>query len=456
MNGNFKLIFSILLLCISTLVKAEPLTYQQAVVKLNTLLADKDYQQAFALADELTYEHGGLPEFDLLSGFAAYGLGRYQEAVFAFERVLAEKPDSYIARFYLARTYKKLNNLAAAIKESESLLESNLPEQQRELVQDFKSSLELEVNDRARSWGHSIAVGLVVDSNVNSGTDEGSTYFRNPQQQDQVIQVALTESSRERRDTGYHVNYQAYYNHILNQNQKFKASIALGHHDYMEFSEYQRNPLNFDLTFTQSWAIGDVSLSAYTRPLLIEEQDYRTETGTNLSWKHSVTRSARVSANVSYAKVTKDQFHDLGPELNQDFKRTRLSASYMFSDSLVHGISTHWYQDVSDNASYRYNDKDVFGAMYQLSWPIDNTLLLSSYLLIEKHEYQATHPWATNADNDNISRDDTMTTLSSQLRFDMSEQVDLKLHLTLQNKSSNLPLYSFNRTEMGLTWLYKL
>ena len=95
MNGNFKLIFVILFVAISMGVKAESLTYEQAVQKLNQLLAEKNYQKAYELADEQTFEHGGLPEFDILAGFAAFGSEHFQEAAFAFERVVLEQSDSF-------------------------------------------------------------------------------------------------------------------------------------------------------------------------------------------------------------------------------------------------------------------------------------------------------------------------------------------------------------------------
>lgn len=450
MNGKCRLILALVFIGISIGVKAESLTYQQAVQKLNQLLAEKNYQLAYQVADEQTFEHGGLPEFDLLAGFAAFGSEHYQEAAFAFERVALEQPDSFLARFYLAQTYQKMNNLAAALNELKLLLSKPLPNEQKNRVESLISRYESVLAAKQQRWGHSFSMGVAYDSNVNSGTSEETTFFRNPLQQNQVFQILLTEGSRKSADWGYNFNYSGFYQYQINQNQKARADVSIAHFGFQELNQYRRNPFNFSFTFEQALAEGRVNGTVFTRPLRIEGQDYRTENGISALWQHNLSKYSSLLTAASHSKVEKDQVSE------QDFKRTKLAATYTLVNRFIHGVTAHWYQDVSENSIYQYNDKDVMGLMYQVSMPFGSNALLSNFIMVEKHKYQAAHPWATNEYNSQITRDETLTTVTSQLSYKTSEQTSLKVHLTLQGKSSNLPMFSFNRAELGVNWHYKL
>ena len=81
MNRFFTLLLTTLLFVSST-AYAKAMSYPDVIKQLNDLLTNKQYAAAFQLSDEYTYEYGGTPEFDLLSGFSAYGDQKYQEAVF--------------------------------------------------------------------------------------------------------------------------------------------------------------------------------------------------------------------------------------------------------------------------------------------------------------------------------------------------------------------------------------
>ena len=450
MNRTLKLALCFLAISANE-VNAESLSYQQAVAKLNQLLAEKQFELAYQVADDLTFDHAGLPEFDLLAGFAAYGSERYQEAVFAFERVVLERPNSYLAHYYLAQTYRKLENLPAAIKELEKLLLRPLLEDQREKAQKLKSRIERQLINRKRTWGHHVSAGLFYDSNVNSGADEVDSYFRSPSNPDVIIPIAdLTASSSETRDIGYQFGYRAFYQQPISQYQLFKADIGLSHVDFIDHNEYRRNPLNFSLSYEHQLSRAKASAGIYTRPLLVEGQDYRVETGTQFNWQQNLSKQTGLIAGLSYAQVTKDENGD------QDFSRIRGNASYFYRSQIIQAASVHFYQDVSDNDYFKFNDKDVFGAMYQVTWPISDVLLLNSNVLYEQHSYQGAHPWATDSSNSVLTRDETLTMLSSQLAFRSSEKITLKLNISIQNKTSNISLFEFNRTELGATWQYEL
>jgi tetratricopeptide (TPR) repeat protein len=413
--------------------------YPEVIKKLNTLLSNKEYDSAFELSDEYTFEYGGLPEFDLLSGFAAYGNRQYQEAVFAFERVTTEVPNSYLARFYLAHTYQKLDNLPAAISELNRLLKRPLLDNQRENATKLLTRINRTLINKGKSWSHSMSGMMAFDSNINRGTEEEQIFI--PQINDYIL---LFDSSRKTRDLTYSLSYQANYKHPISQNQWLKINFAANYVDYLEFNEYQRNMFNLDLAYAQESKIGTLSVSGFVRPLWLDGAHYRTETGASTSWQKEISKSSGIMSSLSSSLINNEI------NSNLDLSRTRVSLSYLFKAAQIHTLMTHWQQDVSDNSEYNYNDKDVLGVMYQLTWPITDSIISNNSFMIEQHKYIGIHPIAS------VKRDEVLSMFSSQLIFNSTDKLGLKLHLNIQDKNSNAKAFSYDRVEIGASWQYQL
>lgn len=438
MNRILPFLLSICL-CISFTSYAKVMPYSEVIKKLNTLLSNKQYSSAFELSDEYTFEYGGLPEFDLLSGFAAYGNRNYQEAVFAFERVTTEVPNSYLARFYLAQTYQKLDNLLAAKSELNRLLKRPLLDNQRENTTKLLTRINQTLINKEKSWSHSISGMMAFDSNINSGTEEEEIFF--PQINDYI---QLFDSSRKTRDLTYSLSYQANYKHPISQNQWLKINFGANYIDYLEFNEYQRNMFNLDLAYAQESNIGTLSLSGFIRPLWLDGDHYRTETGARSNWQKDISKNSGVMSSISYSTINNEVNSDLG------LSRIRASFSYSYKAAQIQTLVAHWQQDVSDDSQYIYNDKDVFGITYQLTWPITDSIISNNLFMVEQHKYIGIHPIAS------VKRNEIVSMLSSQLMFSSTDKLNLNLHLNIQEKNSNANLFSYDRVEIGARWQYEL
>ncbi|WP_341205591.1 surface lipoprotein assembly modifier [uncultured Psychrosphaera sp.] len=437
MSRIFTFLISLLLI-LSFTTYAKVMPYPDVIKQLNVLLTNKQYAQAYQLSDEYTFEYGGLPEFDLLSGFSAYGHKQYQEAVFAFERVVIEVPNSYLARFYLAQTYQKLDNLQAAVAELNRLLKRPLLDNQRDSATKLLNRINKTILNKNKTWGHFISGMMAFDDNINSGTAEEQIFIPN------LGEIQLFDNSRQTRDLTYSFNYKANYQHPISQNQWLKVNIGANYVDYLEFNEYQRHMVNFDLAYAQKSKVGTLSVSGFARPLWLNGTHYRTEAGASSNWQSELSKSSGIMSSLSYSVIS----NELNSEL--DLSRTKLSVSYLLKSSQVHTIMAHWQQDVSDDSRYVFNDKDVIGAMYQLTWPITDSVISNNSFMVEQHTYKGVHPLFLQ------ERDETMSMFSSQLMFNSTDRLNLKLHLNVQNKSSNIKLYSYDRVELGASWQYEL
>ena len=95
---------------------------------LDVLMKRNQFPQAFELADRLVEEFEGDPDFDFKYGMAAIETQHYDQALFAFERLVIGFPDQPRYRLELARTHFYLRNLIRAEIEFHKVLKQKPPE----------------------------------------------------------------------------------------------------------------------------------------------------------------------------------------------------------------------------------------------------------------------------------------------------------------------------------------
>lgn len=99
-------LFILLSAAVSPLFAAAQNTEQQKAEFIQLVKAGQ-LDQAYQLAEALEMELAGDPDFDMAYGRIALHVGQNDRAVFALERVVAEKPQWQQARFTLAQAYYK-------------------------------------------------------------------------------------------------------------------------------------------------------------------------------------------------------------------------------------------------------------------------------------------------------------------------------------------------------------
>ncbi len=131
--------------------------------------------RAWELLSPLNDQRAGDPEYDYLLGLSALDTGRYTEAIFALERVLAVDPDYSQARAELARAYFALNELDNAKQEFDRVLrDDEVPDEARDSIGSFLSAIEEAQSDQQSSFEKYISLSLGSDDNVNTGPAEAS------------------------------------------------------------------------------------------------------------------------------------------------------------------------------------------------------------------------------------------------------------------------------------------
>lgn len=451
---RLAVVFVIFLLPLANKARSEILPYPDVLDELNYLLTNKDYESAYQTAELFAFDYGGEADFDLLLGFAAYGSQRFQEAVFAFERVSVLKPKVFIGRFFLAQSYNKLGNYAAALTELEKLSKLNLTTPQEDKIASLTTVINRNSLSRKKVWYHIVGANLSFDSNINSGTDQDSILIPD------LGEIVLFDSAKATSDTGYNMSYMGGYQHPIDQNQAIKVDVTASHNGYLQNNQFQRQQLSLNLALVQDWSFGQLSYSGFTRPLWLEQDVktdtiddlttepkrevslYRVETGAGIGFKQKINKlvNYRVGANMSFIS------NQINPEL--DFGRVKLAASVQYKTKILHTFSLHFTKDSASDSDYGYNDKSTIGLIYQITLPVMDKLMSSSYVMYESHTYDLSHPIFKEV------RSESIVAASSQLNYQYSEHQQFKLQLNIQQKDSNVELFNFNRVETVMGWQY--
>ena len=143
---------------------------QQFLADAESLLATGQSNAAFALLSTREAELAGNPFFDYLLGVAALDSGRHGEAIFSLRRSLAVAPEYSGARMELARAYFDSGNTGLARPLFVHLLDERPPTAVRTIINDYIAAIDSQPTAPKSSLRYSLDVAGGYDDNANGST----------------------------------------------------------------------------------------------------------------------------------------------------------------------------------------------------------------------------------------------------------------------------------------------
>ncbi len=137
-----------------------------AIERARSLLAAGNAKQAFEVLAPLERQLSGQPEFDYLLGVAALDSGRIEDAVVAFERVLAVMPQHAGAQMDLARAYYAAGSFDLAEAAFLKLQASHPPPAAQQAIGRYLSAIQARKQQTRAGWAGFGEAGLGYDSNI--------------------------------------------------------------------------------------------------------------------------------------------------------------------------------------------------------------------------------------------------------------------------------------------------
>lgn len=421
-------------------------SYQTDLEKLKNYLDEKQYTQAYEYSELLADDLAGDLTFDFMAGVAAFGAEKYQAAIFAFERVVILDPRSYNGRYYLALSYKKVDNLHGAIIEFEALLatpstEKSFTDHQRTNVVTQLKSLKRQLNDRNRSWSHEISLGVGSDNNINSGSSEDAITLP-----DGTL-IPLFDTSKATSDNTYQARYALNYKHPISQYQKLLVDFVIQNKHYFSHHEYNRQMLSFALKYEHQLANNSTwHLGASTAPLWFSSEKYRTQNALNLGWKKSISTASDFGFNAIAAKVKHFVYQDL------NFERYQVNAFYRFQSEFQHLFLLNVFQD-KNKRGFNHNNRKAIGFSYIVGYPIHENFTGNTLIKIEKQNYDEPNPLF------GVYSDSVLSAIATEIAYSGFDNQIIKLQLSFQDKYLDsdvaaMKIYEYSRLEANLTWKY--
>lgn len=128
------------------------------ITKLQELIKQQNYAEAYQLASQHIDELEGDAEFDFLYGLSALQSGELQAALFSFERLSASYPQVQRYRLELARSYFYLGNLDEAKQQFNKVLASNPPDAVKNNIEKFLANIENQRQAIQSQWRASVTL----------------------------------------------------------------------------------------------------------------------------------------------------------------------------------------------------------------------------------------------------------------------------------------------------------
>lgn len=411
----------------------------QALLRFFKQVQNKQFDEAFITSETLIEEHGGDPQFDYLLGQAAYYSQRYQEAVFAFERVMFTQPDHIRARLLLAFSYYKVKNYGAASVELNWLLNHSKSLSESEVAQITRYLQHIkEVEQNALSSNtFSVSVGLGHDTNVNSGTENDSVFL--PALGRNLDLVTGTKAA----DNIVDVNLA--YRHIkrLSQQSFYSLQASLSHLTHDTESQLDRSYISLVANYSDQWHNTKYNVSGYIQPMTLDGDYYRAAYGIIVdgTWKIADNWFWKLATNI--AQIDNKEF------VAQSLEQLGLSTTISYQSDLRHALELRYNDDDATENNGEHFGKEVYSAAYTLLYPYSNTTLFSFRISADKADYAAIHPIYL------VIREDESVgaSITAQRQFDEHWRIAALVRHT--NKSSNISIYEYDRSEFKITTTYR-
>lgn len=408
----------------------------EAVKRLKTLIDEKQFSDAYRLSGSLLEEWGGDPIFDLLAGQAAYGAGHFQEAVFAFERVLIVKPDVLLARLYLAFSYFQVKNLGAAETELTKLLQEDLDVEDAAKVREYLEKI-VELKAQAVT-NHTVNVRLSYgyDSNANSGTTLDNLSAIPPDSPFFPIIGSLDDTSLEQSDHSTDVNLNYVFNRKLTQKRAIGLNATYINTRFDRQSQLDRDIVSITGVFSDQWGNANINITAFAQPMMLNSEFFRAAYGTSFDMTWSLNEQWLWMWGLSYTSVNINA-NDT-QDLNQMYYRSRLT----FKGTALQMLEIGYGDDNSklDDPVSISNSREFWALTYTVLYPINNKWMLVANTSFQDIEFDGANPAI------GLAREETNLTALLSLDYLLSTDWKLTSAISFTNKNSNVGIYAYDRT----------
>ena len=426
-----------------------------AIESARKLLAAGNAKQAYTELAAVEGRLSGMPEFDYLFGVAALDSGKIEDAIIAFERVLAVLPNHAGAQMDLARAYYAAGSFDLAEAAFLKLRASNPPPAAQIAINRYLEAINTRKQQTRPGWTAFGELGLGYDSNI---TGVPANFFA-ASQQSVGIGFDPTGNSLKRSAAFVQGAAGAEYYHPLSRGWSLFGGGELRGRAYRHESDF--NLASADVHFGGALNAGDdqyratASYSPFSQkgaaPGDPRPTNDRRIAGINLDWRHAVNTKTQVGVGlqVNSIRFPKNEV--------EDFDQLLVSASWLHS--FEGRGSPLWYLTgfVTEDRARNDFDNGVNGESSK-SKNLAGVRSYFQYALSPKLQAFNSLAAIYRRDKDDWARSnlvqhghDLYGELALGLLWNFREKCALRLQYAYSRNASNIDIYDFNRNEVSST-----
>jgi hypothetical protein len=424
-----------------------------ALERARGLLASGNAKQAYAELAPLQDRLSGQPEFDYLLGVSALDSGRHDEAIIAFERVLALVPNHAGAQMDLARAYYAAGSYDLAEAGFLKLRAANPPPAAQQAISRYLEAIQARKHQTQAGWSGFGELGLGYDSNI---TGVPSDFGSAAQQAFNLVGIEATGNSIKRSAAFIQGGAGAEYTRPLGRGfNLFGGGEAHGraYHDESDF-----NSVAAEVRFGGALNTGADQWRTSASYLLFNQEgaapgepkptNDRRMGSLAFDWRHPLDSKSQVGAAVQLNAV---RF----PENEiEDFDQVFLSVSWLRSFERT-GVPLLYLTAFAsdDRARNKFADgvttksKNLGGLRSYLQYSITPKLQAFGALGLIYRRDKDSFARSTQVEKGRDTYGEAALGVSWQFR----DRCALRLQYAFSHNSSNIDIYDFSRHEVSST-----
>jgi hypothetical protein len=420
----------------STVIQAKIFKEDSAFLTLKQHISLDEDQRAWVFAKTFEAEYLGDEDFDFLYGIIALRLNENEHAVYAFERVVANKPHWIDAQYYLANAYFKIKNYHAVIEISNAITRiGNIPINLKESLDNLHRMSVTFLDKQSVYINQSVGMKVGHDSNINAGTREENIFL--PYLNEEIL---LSEDSRENSDNYISVDYQLFGSKALTQTSKLVFSGVSQLHAFVNESNYNRLLVDTSIKYQNEFEHFNSSIGLKATPLWLDDSYYRTQFGTTVGINKQINSLWLISTE-AYLGKTKNNVNE---QLNTNDLSLQMFGQ-LYLGNWRHTLSLVTAEEQSEHKESSHNNRKIHSINYSSLWVINPKWLASANISYQHQTYQDEHPFFLE------KRSDDMWLIGTSIQYRYSKMWSYHFSANIQEKDSNLSLFSYQRSDVNFS-----
>jgi tetratricopeptide (TPR) repeat protein len=421
------------------------------------LLAAGNPKQAYEELSAAQDRMSGQPEFDYLLGVAALDSGRLDEAIIAFERVLAVMPNHAGAQMDLARAYYAAGSFDLAQAAFEKLRDENPPPAAREAIGRYLQAIEERKHQTQAGWARYGELGLGYDSNI---TGVPVNFGAAAQQSFNLSGIEPTGNAIKRSAAFLQAGAGADYFRPLTRGWSAFGGGEVhgrGYAGESDFNSYAAelhgggalnegpNQWRFGAYYNGYWQQGDA-------PGDPQPTNDRRMGGATVDWRHALDSKTQVGLGLQLNAV---RFPTNSVE---DFDQVYLSGSWLHSFERKGVPLLYVTAFVTDDRARNDFTGATPGTTTSKSKNLAGVRSVLQYSLDPKVQLYGSVGLIARRDQDSFARSttvekgrDTYADATLGVAWTFRDKCALRLQYTYSRNSSNIDIYDFDRSEISST-----